>query len=179
MDGDQEELDRFMRDLAKRISSYGSFTYEDFVVDKKDQFFGYFVPQARLLGRLKLEVDQARSKYNLPLVPVDEEQDAKSAGGPTGWLKRTLSRLVLAVNRPLVNRQREFNGAVTRALVYLTDAFQLQNDELHVFYMKFNELINRLNETLVKKAESEDTLRVELRKVLEEMRELKESVGNI
>lgn len=176
MSEDREEIEKFIQALAKRVRAYGEFTYQDFIVKDEDKFFGYFVPQARLLGRLKAEVEQAKARQDLSLVREKEEKDNKGATFGS-LLKQIVSRVIFALNRPLVNRQREFNSAVARALIYLVDAFQLQNDEIQVFYMKFNELIDRLNETLIKKAQSEDILEARLRDVLGEMMELRKTMG--
>lgn len=176
MSEDREEIEKFIQALAKRVKDYGEFTYQDFIVKDEDKFFGYFVPQAKLLDRLKTEVEQAKAKHDLSLAREKEEKDSKRASFGS-LLKQIVSRIIFALNRPLVNRQREFNSAVARALIYLVDAFQLQNDEIHVFYMKFNELIDMLNETLIKKAQSEDILEAKLRDVLGEMMELRKTMS--
>ncbi len=176
MSEDREEIEKFIQALAKRVKDYGEFTYQDFVVEDEDKFFGYFVPQAKLLDRLKAEVEQAKARQDLALARDKEEKDRKGAAFGS-LLKQIASRIIFLINRPLVNRQREFNSAVARALIYLVDAFQLQNDEIQVFYMKFNELIDRLNETLIKKAQSEDILQARLREVLGEMMELRKTMS--
>jgi Glu-tRNA(Gln) amidotransferase subunit E-like FAD-binding protein len=176
MSQDREEIEKFIQALAKRVRAYGEFSYQDFLVEDEDKFFGYFVPQAKLLDRLKAEVEQAKARHDLALAKEKEEKGRKGAASGS-LLKQIVSRIIFALNRPLVNRQREFNSTVARALVYLVDAFQLQNDEIRVFYMKFNQLIDRLNETLIKKAQSEDILEARLRDVLREMEELRKSMG--